>query len=185
VNNTGAMGDSPLKLGKMRFESKPEITHPCFEKYRRQAVAYLIIMIVFTVGETGYAYSRPYNSIFFKILFTFVAISVFYIFIKSIRGAASLMNRVIKNIETRPEGIHLETFDSSIIFGLIKMEGQTVDIQRNLISFAVTDRKYALDEDYTGQIYVINYAGTIYLLPENFYDNFFELEMALSLIQIA
>jgi hypothetical protein len=135
-------------------------------------------MILFLIGEL-LAYHRR-NAPISTFIDTMVAVGVFLLYLRVIVGVASMMNRVVKKISIEADAVHFETFDSSVIFHLIRKDAQIVDTFRGNFEFTLAKLDYKFDKDYTGDIYVLDYAGTHYLLPENFYTDFYELKAELS-----
>ena len=91
-----------------------------------------------------------------------------------------MMNSTVDTIEINADYINLQTFRSSILLNLITKQAIIIEnIPRKLVQFNLAQVKYGYDKRYTGEIYLLNYAGNVYLLPENFYSDFSELKTVL------
>lgn len=89
------------------------------------------------------------------------------------------MNSSIKWIEFTEEKINFQTFPSSVYLGLIRRESMDISVPRILAEFRVSNRNYGFSKKYTGDVYILSYAGNEYLIESNFFDHFSELKSAL------
>lgn len=89
------------------------------------------------------------------------------------------MNTSINRIEVGNEMISIQTFDATVFMGLIKKDPIKIEIPRNLAQFILAKKKFGFPKKYTGDIYLLLYAGDEYLIESNFFDNFSELKQSI------
>ncbi len=161
-----------------QFQADNRLASTRFKKYKSKAALYLLLIVPFLCFEVMYNYHKHHSAVYI-LLFAIFSFGLFGLFIFSIYNGVMQINRILNKIEIDSTQIVFETFDTSMFFNLVKKDSRVVSAERNQIIFSLSSVQYGFDIKYTGDIYLLNYGGNEYLIPEIFFDRFYELKNAL------
>jgi len=162
----------------MIFQSKTNISGPCLKKFRIREFLAAILVGLFTAFEIGYVLHER-NTATASFLLTVFCILVLILFLRFIYSGTVLVNKVIEKIEIVSGAVKVQTFSSSMLF-VYRKEPLILEMSATLLEIRLSDLKYGVDRKYTGNIYVLSYAGDEYLLAEKFFGEFDKLKIALN-----
>jgi len=159
----------------MVFQSKHEVAELCFKKFKKNDLYALVFVILFMSLEIS-IFFHNHDQISAQIIYTLVCTILLFFFLRFIYSGGILINKMVDKIEIMADNICLQTFQSSILFNLIKKRPVTINIPRYQLQLELSNLKYGFKKKYTGNIYLLSYRGNQYLLSEGFFDDFEKLK---------